>query len=227
MADPDANSTFHERLSNARARIAAAARLAGRDPERVRLIAVSKTFPAAAIQEAIAAGQREFGENRVQEALGKWPDLRAAAPDIRVRLIGALQTNKVRQAFEVFDAIDTIDRPKLARAVAEEAVRAGGCPDLHIQVNIGEEPQKSGIPPQESDAFVRLCRDEFGLPIKGVMGIPPKDAPPAPFFALLAAIADRNGLAEINMGMSGDFEQAVGLGATHVRLGEALFGPRG
>lgn len=198
----------------------------GRETSSVRLVAVSKTKSADEIRPALEAGQRVFGENRVQEAESKWPALKAAFPDIELHLIGPLQTNKVREAVDLFDVIETLDREKLARALAEERAKRGRCPRLLVQVNTGEEAQKAGIAPAEADAFIRLCRDDLQLPVEGLMCIPPVDEPPSPHFALLAKIARRNGLSVLSMGMSADFEAAIQVGATHVRVGSAIFGAR-
>ena len=228
MADsrlPDATSVA-QRLAEIRERIAAAARAAGRDGSEVTLVAVSKTFGGPAVEAAIAAGQRVFGENRVQEALAKWPALRAAHAGLELHLIGPLQTNKVREAVGLFDVIETLDREKLARALASEMVRAAKRVELFVQVNTGAEPQKAGVLPGEADAFIGLCRDALHLPVTGVMCIPPVDEEPALHFALLEKIARRNGLAKLSMGMSADFETAVEFGATHVRVGSAIFGQR-
>lgn len=206
--------------------IAFACEAAGRPLGAVKLIAVSKTMPAAAIEDAIEAGQRIFGENRVQEAHGKWPALRALHPDVELHLIGPLQTNKVKEAVALFDVIETLDRPKLARALAEEMERSGNRPRLLVQVNTGEEPQKAGVAPDEAAAFVTLCRETFNLGIEGLMCIPPHDEEPALHFALLAKLARELGLKELSMGMSGDFEQAIAFGATYVRVGTAIFGTR-
>ena len=214
------------RLGEVRERIDAAARACGRAPEGVALIAVSKTHGAERIQPVIEAGQRVFGENRVQEAQSKYPDLKARHPGLELHLIGPLQTNKVRDAVRLFDVIETLDRPKLARALAKEMDKQGRRPACYIEVNTGEEPQKSGALPAEADSFVTLCRDELGLPVAGLMCIPPFDEEPAMHFALLRKIAERNGLAVLSMGMSADFETAVRFGATHVRVGTAIFGPR-
>jgi pyridoxal phosphate enzyme (YggS family) len=214
------------RLAEIRARIRAAAESAGRPADAVTLVAVGKTHPAAAIEAALAAGQLHFGENRVQEAREKYPALRQRWPDLRLHLIGPLQTNKVRDAVALCDVIETVDREKLARALAAEMARAGRRPDCLVQVNIGEEPQKAGVMPDGVDALLALCRGELGLPIVGLMAIPPVDEPPAPYFALLAETARRHGLPVVSMGMSGDFEIAVRLGATHVRVGSAIFGAR-
>jgi hypothetical protein len=214
------------RLRLVREEIALAAEAADRDPGAVKLIAVSKTVPAAVIEEAIEAGQHVFGENRVQEAYGKWPALRELHSDIELHLIGPLQSNKVREAIALFDVIETLDRPKLARALAEEMERQGTRPRLFVQVNTGEEEQKAGIAPDETAAFVALCRDTFNLDIDGLMCIPPYDEEPAMHFALLAKLAEELGLAELSMGMSGDFAKAVAFGATYVRVGTAIFGER-
>ena len=192
----------------------------------MKLIAVSKTVPELAIEEAIACGQRRFGENRVQEAKAKWPALRERHPDVELHLIGPLQSNKVRDAVELFDVIHSVDRPKIVSALGEEMKHAARRPRLLVQVNTGEEPQKSGVLPSEADAFVSLCRDALRLPIEGLMCIPPLDEEPAMHFALLAKIAARLGLQELSMGMSGDFEKAIAFGATYVRVGTAIFGAR-
>ena len=208
-----------------RHRIARAARDSARDPATVVLVAVSKTYGAEDIAPVIAAGQRVFGENRVQEAKAKWPALKAATPGIDLHLIGPLQTNKVREAVELFDVIETVDRPKLAAALADEIARTGKAPRLLVQVNTGAEPQKAGILPEDADGFIAACRG-LGLMIDGLMCIPPADEQASPHFALLAAIASRNGLSQLSMGMSADFELAIQLGATHVRVGSAIFGAR-
>ncbi len=213
-------------LAAVRRRIDQAAAAAGRAPGSVALVAVAKTQPAAAVRHAVAAGQLVFGENRVQEAAEKYPELRAAFPPLQLHLIGPLQTNKARQAVALFDVIETLDRPRLAAALAEEMARAGRRPLCFVQVNTGEEGQKSGVAPGEADAFIRQCRDGFALPVAGLMCIPPQDEEPAPHFALLAKIAARNGLKSLSMGMSADFEIAIEFGATHVRLGTAVFGER-
>ena len=213
-------------LAQVRARIAAAARACGREPGDITLVAVSKTHGASAIRAAKAAGQWVFGENRVQEAEGKWPALKAEFPDVRLHLIGPLQSNKVKRAVQLFDAIETVDRPKLARALAEEMARTGRRPACFIEVNTGEEAQKSGIPPAALDAFVRECRGTYDLPVAGLMCIPPANEEPSLHFGLLAEMAKRNGLSHLSMGMSADFEIAVAFGATHVRIGTAIFGPR-
>ena len=212
-------------LAGIRERIEAAAREAGRDPEAVTLVAVSKVQPLERVEAVLAAGHRVFGENRVQEAAGKWPALRARFPDIRLHLVGPLQTNKVRQAVALFDVIETVDRERLARRLAEVFAETGRSLPCYIQVNTGEEAQKAGVLPGETDAFVATCRD-LGLPVAGLMCIPPVDEEPALHFALLARLAERNGLAGLSMGMSGDFERAIAQGATIVRVGSALFGER-
>lgn len=209
-----------DRLAAARAKIAAAA------SQPVTLVAVAKTYPASDVEAAIAAGQRVFGENRVQEAMAKYPPLRANHADLELHLIGPLQTNKVKEAVATFDVIQTLDRPKLAAALAAEFARHAKRPRLFVQVNTGAEPQKAGILPEAADAFIAECRTQHGLAIAGLMCIPPADEPPAPHFALLAEIAARNGLALLSMGMSADYETAVALGATHVRIGSAIFGAR-
>jgi PLP dependent protein len=206
--------------------IAAAAKRAGRDPETVKLIAVGKTVSEHAIEETILLGQRRFGENRVQEAKAKWPALKERHPDLELHLIGPLQSNKVRDAVQLFDVIHSVDRPKIAQALAEEFARAEKRPRLLVQVNTGEEPQKAGILPSETDGFVGLCRDDHGLAIEGLMCIPPLDEEAALHFALLAKIAARLKLKELSMGMSGDFEKAIAFGATYVRIGTAIFGAR-
>lgn len=212
-------------LAEIRARIAAAEAAAGRAPGSVKLIAVSKVQPLDRIEAVLAEGHRLFGENRVQEAAGKWPALRERFPGTQVHLIGPLQTNKARQAMDLFEAIHSVDRPKLAHTLARLAQELGRCPELFVQVNTGEEPQKAGVAPAEADAFVAECR-ALDLPLVGLMCIPPVDEEPALHFALLAKIAARNGLAGLSMGMSDDFERAIALGATHVRVGSALFGAR-
>jgi hypothetical protein len=203
--------------------MAAAARAAGRDPGEVTLTAVSKQQPWARIAPLLAAGQRVFGENRVQEAAARWQEARQA---VELHLIGPLQSNKAGEAVRLFDAIESLDRPKLARALAEAIAAAGAAPRILIQVNTGEEPQKAGVAPLEADAFVASCRTVYGLSIAGLMCIPPLGEPAGPHFALLAKIARRNGLEELSMGMSADFALAIRFGATRVRVGEALFGPR-
>ncbi|MBB4266979.1 YggS family pyridoxal phosphate-dependent enzyme [Roseospira visakhapatnamensis] len=213
-------------LAAVRDRIAAAARAAGREPASVTLVAISKTHGVERARAALDAGHRVFGENRVQEAQRKWPPLRAAVPDLELRLNGPLQTNKAADAVALFDVIETVDRPKLAAALAREMDRQGRRPACLIQVNTGEEPQKAGVTPDAADAFVAHCRDGLGLPIVGLMCIPPADEEPSPHFALLREIGRRTGLSVLSMGMSGDYEVAVALGATHVRVGTAIFGAR-
>jgi hypothetical protein len=220
-----AQADIAAKLAEVHTKIATSAREAGRDPQEVALVAVSKTHPAAAVEAALAAGQTVFGENRVQEAQGKFPPLKAAHPGLRLHLIGPLQTNKVKDALDLFDVIETVDRPKLARALAKEAARLGVAPDCYIQVNTGEEPQKAGIAPGEADAFIAECRG-LGLKVTGLMCIPPVEEAPALHFAFLREIARRNGLAGLSMGMSGDYETAVRFGATLVRVGTGIFGAR-
>jgi pyridoxal phosphate enzyme (YggS family) len=215
-----------ERLAAVRSEIAEAASAAGRDPADVQLVAVSKTVPVSVIEEVISGGQHIFGENRVQEAQGKWPALKQRHPDLELHLIGPLQTNKVREAVALFDVIETVDRPKLARVLAEEMMRTAKHPRLFVQVNTGEEPQKAGIAPGETTDFIALCRDTYGLAIEGLMCIPPFDEEPAMHFAFLAKLAEQLGIKELSMGMSGDFERAIQFGATYVRVGTAIFGER-
>ncbi len=212
-------------LSDIRARVVQAAQDAGRDADEVTLIAVSKKQPEDRIRRVLEEGHRDFGENRVQEAQGRWPGYREEFDGIRLHIIGPLQTNKARQAMELADAIHSLDRPKLATTLARLAQELGHCPDLFVQVNTGEEPQKAGILPSEADAFLADCRG-LELPVVGLMCLPPIDEEPALHFALLAKIADRNGLAGLSMGMSADFETAISLGATHIRVGSAIFGER-
>lgn len=221
------SSTPAEARSVILARIEAAAKAAGRDPRSVRLVAISKHQPEETVEAVLAAGQRLFGENRVQEAQARWGERRGRFKDLALRLVGPLQTNKAADAVALFDAIDSLDRPKLARALAEAMATTGRSPELLVQVNTGAEPQKSGVSPEEADAFIASCRRDYGLVISGLMCIPPAAEEPAMHFALLAKIAERNGLSELSMGMSGDFETAVRFGATMVRVGSALFGPRG
>ena len=198
---------------------------AGRAPDAAKLIAVSKVQPNARVEAVLQAGHRSFGENRVQEAQGKWPDFKAQFEGVDLHLIGPLQSNKVRPAMELFDAIHTVDREKLARRIADMAQELGRCPDLFIQVNTGAEPQKAGILPADADAFIKTAR-AMDLPLKGLMCIPPVDEEPSLHFALLGKIAARNGLSELSMGMSADYETALRLGATHIRVGSAIFGAR-
>ncbi len=220
------SDSIESRLAVVRASISAAAGQAGRQPEDITLVAVSKTHGPEAVAAALAAGQTVFGENRVQEALAKYPDLKAAHPGLRLHLIGPLQSNKAGDAVGLFDCIETLDRPKLARVLAKEMAKAGRRPDCLIQVNTGEEPQKAGVAPEDAPDLIRLVRDELGLPLKGLMCIPPIDDNPAPHFALLRELARAGNLPWLSMGMSGDFETAIRLGATHVRVGTAIFGAR-
>ncbi|MDR3518566.1 MAG: YggS family pyridoxal phosphate-dependent enzyme [Azospirillaceae bacterium] len=213
-------------LKEIRARIAVSAAAVDRDPATVTLVAVSKTHPLETARLALQAGQRVFGENRVQEAKAKWPALRSEFPDLVLHLIGPLQTNKVREALALFDVIETLDRPRLAEAIADEQARSGHRPRLLVQVNTGDEPQKAGLSPVDVPDFLAACRDQWRLSIAGLMCIPPVDEEPALHFALLADLARRHGLAQLSMGMSGDFETAVRFGATHVRVGTAIFGAR-
>ena len=222
----DLQAGLAKRLAGVRDRIAAAARAVGRDPAGITLVAVSKTHDSATVSIAIAAGQRVFGENRVQEAQGKYPALKAAHPDLVLHLIGPLQSNKVKEAVALFDVIESVDRPKLAEALAREMERAGRRPRCFVQVNTGEEPQKAGVLPAAADAFIKECREQWRLPVEGLMCIPPLDQEPSPHFALLREMARRHGLPELSMGMSADYEIAIRLGATHVRVGTAIFGER-
>lgn len=218
MPDP---TTIPQNLASIRARIANAAAAAGRDPAGITLVAVSKTHPRQAVQDALAAGQTVFGENRVQEAAQKFP-----LPGARLHLIGPLQTNKAEQAVRLADSIDSLDREKLSIAIAAAADRAGRLPSLLIQMNIGQEPQKSGVAPDQADAFIRAARARFGGAVQGLMCIPPEGQDPMPYFRQLAAFADTHGLPIRSMGMSGDFEAAIAAGATHIRIGTAIFGSR-
>jgi len=215
-----------DRLADVKGRIDAAARAAGRAPTDTTLVAVSKTHGADRVRELLAVGQRVFGENRVQEAEEKFPALKAEYPDLELHLIGPLQTNKARDAVALFDVIQSVDRDRLAASLAKEMEKAGKRPACFIQVNTGEEPQKAGVLPADLDAFIATCRDTYKLPVVGLMCIPPVDEEPALHFALLTKMAARNGLAQVSMGMSADYETAVKLGATHVRVGSALFGSR-
>ncbi|RXV63377.1 YggS family pyridoxal phosphate-dependent enzyme [Roseovarius sp. A46] len=212
-------------LSEIRDRIARAEAGAGRAPGSTALVAVSKVQPQARVEAVLEEGHRLFGENKVQEAAGRWPSFQERYEGISLHLVGPLQTNKARQAMEMFDAIHSLDRPKLARTLARLAQETGGCPDLFAQVNTGEEPQKAGVLPADADGFVAECR-ALDLPVHGLMCIPPVDEEPSLHFALLAKIAARNGLTGLSMGMSGDFERAIAFGATHVRVGSAIFGER-
>jgi pyridoxal phosphate enzyme (YggS family) len=215
-----------ERLRRVQERIAAAAVGAGRSPRDVTLVAVSKTHSQAAIEAALGAGQNRFGENRVQAAAAKFPGLREAHPALRLHLIGGLQTNKAREAVRVADVIETLDRPRLADALAAAIQQEGRSPLLLIQVNVGDEGQKSGVPKAEADGFVEACRRRFGDAVRGLMCIPPAEGDPAPYFQWLAGCAARHGLTMLSMGMSADFETAIAHGATHVRVGSAIFGAR-
>ncbi|MGF1461720.1 MAG: YggS family pyridoxal phosphate-dependent enzyme [Maricaulaceae bacterium] len=206
--------------------IADNAKAADRDPQSVTLVAVSKRQPEARVEAALAAGQRVFGENRVQEAQDRWAFRRARINDLELRLVGGLQSNKAADAAALFDVIETVDRPKLAHALADAVQALGRAPRFYVQVNTGEEPQKSGVPPLEAEVFVRTVRDDYGLPVEGLMCIPPINETPATHFALLADLAERCGLDRLSMGMSGDYDRAVRFGATSVRVGSALFGPR-
>jgi pyridoxal phosphate enzyme (YggS family) len=220
------NADAATRLAAVRDEIARACREAGREPESVTLVAVSKTFGAEAIRPVIAAGQRAFGENRVQEAQAKWPALREEHPGLELHLVGPLQSNKARDAVALFDAIHSLDRPSLAAALAKEIARQGRSPLLFVEVNTGAEPQKAGVLPEEADAFLAACRDTHGLTISGLMCLPPLEEAPAPHFALTAKIARRNGLDLLSMGMSADFPIAIAFGATLVRIGTAIFAER-
>jgi pyridoxal phosphate enzyme (YggS family) len=220
------NSEPAGRLKSVQAEVNAACVAAGRDPATVTLVAVSKTFPPEAIEPVLAAGQRVFGENRVQEAKQKWPELCARHPGTELHLIGPLQSNKAREAVALFDAIHAVDRPSLCEALAKEIARQERRPLLFVEVNTGAEPQKAGVLPEDVDAFVALCRETYGLEVSGLMCIPPFEEAPAPHFALTAKIAARNGLKLLSMGMSADFAIAIAFGATHVRVGSAIFGSR-
>jgi PLP dependent protein len=215
-----------ERLAAVRAEIARACKDAARDPAEVTLVAVSKTFPAEAIEPVIAAGQRVFGENRVQEAKAKWPPLMAKHAGIALHLIGPLQSNKAKEAVALFDAIHSVDRASLCEALAKEIAKQERQPTLFVEINTGAEPQKAGVQPPDADAFLTRCRESYGLEISGLMCIPPLEEAPGPHFALTAKIAKRNGLKLLSMGMSADFATAIQLGATHVRVGSAIFGGR-
>ncbi len=223
---PSSDSSVAAALAAVKARIAAAAREAGRDPTGVGLVAVTKTVPIAGIEAALAAGHRLFGENRVQEADAKWPALKTRFPDTRLHLIGPLQRNKVRRALRLFDVIETLDREDLAKALALTMVEEGRRPDLMVQVNTGEEPQKAGVFPEDAETFVARCREIYRLPVTGLMCIPPAGEEPALHFALLREIARRCGLTSLSMGMSADFETAIAFDASLVRVGTAIFGAR-
>ena len=226
MNDSPPDRSPAARLAAVRRTLAQACAEAGRDPAAVTLVAVSKTFGADAIVPVIAAGQRVFGENRVQEAKAKWPELKARHPDLALHLIGPLQSNKAKEAVALFDAIHSVDRPSICAALAKEIGRQGRAPQLFVEINTGAEPQKAGVLAEAADAFLRDCRATFGLSVAGLMCIPPADEPPAPHFALTAKIAARNGIALLSMGMSADYEIAIRFGATHVRVGTAIFGAR-
>jgi hypothetical protein len=217
----------HEGLKRVLNGVVQAARAGGRAPEAVTLVAVSKTFEAPDIVPVIEAGQRVFGENRVQEARAKWPALRMRWPDLELHLIGPLQSNKAAEAVQLFDAIHTVDRPKIAEAIGREMRKQAKPLKLFVQVNTGREPQKAGINPDQADVFLKECREAYGLEISGLMCIPPLEEDPRPHFSLLAEIARRNGLTQLSMGMSGDYPDAIAAGATHVRVGSAIFGSRG
>ncbi len=228
MSDPAPTTapSIAANLAAVRSRIAAAAHQAGRLPGDVTLVAVSKTYPVEAVQHAIDVDQTHFGENRVQEAVGKFASLRSTYPTLRLHIIGPLQTNKARDAVQVADVIETLDRPRLADAIAAAAEREGRMPRLLVQVNVGDEPQKAGVSRRDADAFIAQCQARFGAALAGLMCIPPAEGDPAPHFAWLSARAHAHGLAIVSMGMSGDFEVAVAHGATHVRVGSAIFGAR-
>lgn len=223
----DSESVVRSRLAAVEKRISEAARAAKRQRSEITLIAVTKTFSAPDIRPALSSGQRDFGENRLQEAKAKWPELKTMFKQTKLHLIGSLQTNKAADAVALFDAIHTVDRPKLARILADETRRQNRQLELFIQVNTGEELQKTGVAPKEADQFIDFCRDELRLPITGLMCLPPIHDDPSAHFALLAGIAKRNGLPHLSMGMSTDLEEAVSFGATHVRVGTAIFGSRG
>jgi pyridoxal phosphate enzyme (YggS family) len=223
----DTLQTIADALADVKGKIASACRTVGRDPATVTLIAVSKTFAADVIEQAIIGGQNVFGENRVQETKAKWPALREKYPDLELHLIGPLQSNKAKEAVAMFDAIHSVDRPSICEALAKEIVKQGRAPRLFVEINTGAEPQKAGILPENADAFLHECRNIYGLTIEGLMCIPPFQDAPAPHFALTAKIAARNGLKLLSMGMSSDFAIAIEFGATHVRVGSAIFGARG
>lgn len=221
-----ASADIAANLAMVKADIASACREANRDASSVTLIAVGKTFPAEAMEAAIAAGQRVFGENRVQETKAKWPAIRERHPGLSLHLIGPLQSNKAKEAVALFDAIHSVDRPSLCEALSKEIARQGRAPQLFVEINTGAEPQKAGILPEDADAFLRACKESYRLSIDGLMCIPPFDEAPAPHFALTAKIAARNGLKLLSMGMSADYRTAIAFGATHVRVGSAIFGAR-
>ncbi|CDX42365.1 conserved hypothetical protein [Mesorhizobium sp. ORS 3359] len=215
-----------EQLHAVKAKIASSEREGKREPGAVTLVAVSKTFAAEDVRPVIEAGQRVFGENRVQEAQGKWPALKKVFPDLELHLIGPLQSNKAKEAVALFDVVETVDREKIAAELSREMIRQGRTPRLYVQVNTGSEPQKAGIEPREAVAFVKRCRDVHGLAIEGLMCIPPADENPGPHFALLEKLAREAGVEKLSMGMSGDYETAIAFGATSVRVGSAIFGSR-
>ena len=226
MPEPALPSAIQEQLRRVLADVAESAAMAGRDPRAVQVVAVSKTHPQQAVSAALHAGQMLFGENRVQEAGAKFPPLRAEHPGLRLHLIGALQTNKARDAVRIADVIESLDRTRLAEALADAIQREGRTPRLLVQVNVGDEPQKAGVPRAEADAFIAACQARFGTALAGLMAIPPAEADPAPYFAWLAQCAARHGLATLSMGMSADYRVAIAHGATHVRIGSAIFGTR-
>jgi len=226
MIAPALTSPSLSGLPTVESAIAEACKLAGRERGSVELVAVSKTFDRTAIEPVLRAGQRCFGENRVQEAKAKWPEILRAYPETTLHLIGPLQSNKAKDAVALFDAIHSVDRPSICEALAKETEKQARHPVLFVQINTGEEPQKAGVRPAEADGFIARCKADFGLTISGLMCIPPADEPPAPHFALTAKIATRNGLKLLSMGMSADFQTAIRLGATHVRVGSAIFGAR-
>ena len=226
MQTPPPLCEIPRRIARIKEQIGSIAVNAGRDPEAINLMAVSKYHPSQAVREALSCGHRLFGENRVQEAAQKYPELKATHPELTIHLIGPLQTNKVREAVNLFDVIETLDRPKLAQALAKERDRVGRCPEVFVQINTGQEPQKSGIDPLVADEFIQKVREEFQLPLTGLMCIPPANEEPAMHFALLAECARRHGITKLSMGMSADFDKAICLGATEIRLGTSIFGPR-
>jgi len=225
MSD-EAEHNVVARLRQVRSEVERATRHARRSPDEVTLIAVSKTYFADSILPVLEDGQRVFGENRVQESMQKWPELKAQFPDVELHLIGPLQSNKAKEAVALFDVIETVDRPSIAEALAKEFSKTERRPKLYVQVNTGEEPQKAGILPLEADAFLTRCKEEWKLPIEGLMCIPPVDEPPSPHFGLLRKIAEIHGIKTLSMGMSADFEEAIQMGATHIRVGSAIFGHR-
>jgi hypothetical protein len=225
MSDSSGNGVV-ERLGQVRAEIDRSIRDSGRKPGDVTLIAVSKTYFADAILPVLEDGQRVFGENRVQESQGKWPELKALFPDVELHLIGPLQSNKAKEAIALFDVIETVDRPSIAEALSKEFTKTERRPKLYVQINTGEEAQKAGVLPAAADDFLKRCHDEWQLTIEGLMCIPPVDEPPSPHFALLRKIAERHGIKTLSMGMSADFDAAIQVGATHIRVGSAIFGQR-